>query len=63
MARRFSEEEVKETPEGAYLLHIEGNIIPVRGLNAIVGELLRAVKSKMTITRFKGLGEMNPDQL
>ncbi len=46
----------------AYLMKDE-NEIPVKSLNDVLSYLLTTAKKGLTISRFKGLGEMNPDQL
>ncbi|MEE8143119.1 MAG: toprim domain-containing protein, partial [Planctomycetota bacterium] len=57
----FSDGTRDENP--LYLLKVDNSEIPVDHLHALVPKFLEAVKSKVAITRFKGLGEMNPDQL
>lgn len=48
--------------QDAYLF--KDNIkIPVNSLNEVLSYLLQTAKKGLTISRFKGLGEMNPDQL
>lgn len=46
----------------AYLLK-DDKQIPVNSINEVLGYILQTAKKGLTISRFKGLGEMNPDQL
>ncbi len=46
----------------AYLLK-DDKKIPVKSLNEVLNYLLKTAKKGLTISRFKGLGEMNPEQL
>ncbi|MCX7545383.1 DNA topoisomerase (ATP-hydrolyzing) subunit B [Marinicella gelatinilytica] len=48
--------------QDAYLLK-EDQKIPVNSLNEVLNYLLSTAKKGLTISRFKGLGEMNPSQL
>src|SRR5690554_69751 len=48
--------------QGAYLLKDDVKI-PVNSLTEVLNYLLQTAKKGLTISRFKGLGEMNPDQL
>ncbi len=48
--------------QNAYLLK-DDNKIPVNSLNDVLNYLLKIAKKGLTISRFKGLGEMNPEQL
>ncbi len=57
----FSGEGVEEEP--AYKVAIEGLEAGADSLPGAVDVFLEVVKSKVQMTRFKGLGEMNPDQL
>ena len=59
----FSEKDDDEATSCLCTLHLDGAVIKVDTLHSMVGSLLEAVKGKVTLTRFKGLGEMNPDQL
>lgn len=58
----FTDEE-EAGPEALCVLNVDDHTLPVEHLNAILTELISLVKNKVQITRFKGLGEMNPDQL
>lgn len=48
---------------GLCVLHINDTEVPIRALHELVDAVVGAVKGKVQLTRFKGLGEMNPDQL
>lgn len=57
----FSREGVEEVPLFGFA--IDSSIHGAESLEGVVEALLLAMKGKVAITRFKGLGEMNPDQL
>ncbi|MCA8958929.1 MAG: DNA topoisomerase (ATP-hydrolyzing) subunit B [Planctomycetes bacterium] len=45
------------------VLKVDSSEIPLDDLSSLLPKTLEAMKSKVSMTRFKGLGEMNPDQL
>ncbi len=48
--------------EGPFLVH-QGGTIEVASLDAAVDSILEGSKKGLSVQRYKGLGEMNPDQL
>jgi len=57
----FSGEGTEKKPP--FLVKIDGGEAGAESLHAALEAFITLMKSKVAITRFKGLGEMNPDQL
>ncbi len=49
--------------KGLCTLHMDGTEIPISHLGTLAEKLVAAVKAKIEITRFTGLGVMTPEQL
>jgi len=58
-----SYEKLKEFPAPPYLCGINGDEFVVNTATELVDTLFNEIKSKFTLQRYKGLGEMNPSQL
>jgi len=52
-----------QEPEPPYTICGEQQAIPVLSLDGLVNQIRELGKKGMTIQRYKGLGEMNPEQL
>jgi len=55
--------EIADFDEPPYRIENKDHHIEVSDRRSLLSELLRAVKSKYHLQRYKGLGEMNPEQL
>lgn len=53
----------KKTKKAPFLLHYDRESIPINSLKELLQYILNEGKKGMVIQRYKGLGEMNPEQL
>ncbi|MBT5065486.1 MAG: DNA topoisomerase (ATP-hydrolyzing) subunit B [Proteobacteria bacterium] len=60
---RLSADFDSELGEGSYISKNDGSQIPVTSLTDAFDKLLSAAQRGVYVQRYKGLGEMNPDQL
>jgi DNA gyrase subunit B len=56
-------EQIRPLRVGPYHLERNGDRLTLETLGELVGEVYEAAKKGLNIQRYKGLGEMNPQQL
>ena len=55
--------ELRELSYAPFVLHDNGNSTTIASRDALLEHIMNAAKKDLSIQRYKGLGEMNPDQL